>query len=215
MLKIPVYNQDGKAVGEENLDPRIFGLKPNTELIHQVVVSLSANQRHPFAYTKKRGDVRGGGRKPWRQKGTGRARAGSSRSPLWRGGGIVFGPEKERNYHKKINKKIRIQAFYMCLSDKVNDKKLFVLDNLDLKEAKTKIFFHILTKLLPNWEKEKKAKILLSLSEKDFNIIRSARNIRNLRTMPVTELNVLDCLKSNYLITTVKGLKTIQKHFKD
>ena len=215
MLKIGVYNQEGEVIGEEKLDPQIFGLEPKGDLIHQVVISLLANQRHPFAHTKTRGDVRGGGRKPWKQKGTGRARAGSIRSPIWRGGGIVFGPNKERNYDKKINKKMKRQAFYMCLSDKVREKKFIILDKIELKEIKTKIFSAILTKLFPDGKKRKNVKILLSLSENDLNVIKSARNIRNLKTMPVTELNILDCLKSNYLITTLKGLKNIQEHFKN
>ena len=100
MLKVSIHNQEGKVVGEKKLDPQIFGLEPKKELIHQVIVSLLSNQRHPFAHTKTKGDIQGGGRKPWRQKGTGRARAGSIRSPLWRGGGIIFGPDKNRNYNK-------------------------------------------------------------------------------------------------------------------
>jgi large subunit ribosomal protein L4 len=214
MLNVPVYNQEGKIVGKEKLDSQIFGLPPKPELIHQVVVSLLANQRHPFAHTKTKGEIRGGGRKPWRQKGTGRARAGSIRSPLWRGGGIVFGPNKEKNYNKKINKKIKKQVFYMCLSDKVKDKKFIVLDTFELKEIKTKTFFTILSKLIPDRKKNEKIKILLSLSENNLNTIKSARNIKNLKTMPVTKLNILDCLRSNYLITTLKGLKIIQEHFK-
>lgn len=214
MLNVPVYNQEGKIVGKEKLDSQIFGLTPKLELIHQVVVSLLANQRHPFAHTKTKGEIRGGGRKPWRQKGTGRARAGSIRSPLWRGGGIVFGPNKEKNYNKKINKKIKKQVFYMCLSDKVKDKKFIVLDTFELKEIKTKTFFTILSKLIPDRKKNEKIKILLSLSENNLNTIKSARNIKNLKTMPVTKLNILDCLRSNYLITTLKGLKIIQEHFK-
>lgn len=214
MLKVSIHNQEGKVVGEEKLDPQIFGLEPKEELIHQVIVSLLANQRHPFAHAKTRGDIQGGGRKPWRQKGTGRARAGSIRSPLWRGGGIIFGPDKNRNYNKKINKKVKRQALCMCLSDKLKEKRFFVLDKIELKEIKTKIFAVILTNLIPGKKKENNKKILLGLPEKDLNVIKSARNVKNLKTMPATGLSVLDCLKSDYLITTLKGLKKIQEHFK-
>ncbi len=214
MLKVSIHNQEGKVVGEKKLDPQIFGLEPKKELIHQVIVSLLSNQRHPFAHTKTKGDIQGGGRKPWRQKGTGRARAGSIRSPLWRGGGIIFGPDKNRNYNKKINKKVKRQVLCMCLSDKVKEKRFFVLDKIELKEIKTKIFAVVLTNLIPERKKGKNTKILFGLSEKDLNIIKSARNLKDLKTMPVTGLNVLDCLKSDYLITTLKGLKKIQEHFK-
>ena len=215
MLKVSVYNQQGKVVRQEKLDPEIFGLDPKKELIHQVVVSTLANQRHSFAHTKIRSEVRGGGRKPWRQKGTGRARAGSIRSPIWRGGGITFGPDKNRNYTQKINKKVKRQVFYMCLSDKVKEKRLYVLDKLTMSEIKTKKFAQILNKLVFKSKKDKKnRKVLLGLPEKDLSVIKSARNIRGLKTMPVMGLNTLDILKADYLLTTLKGIKKIQEHYK-
>ncbi|MCD6442172.1 50S ribosomal protein L4, partial [bacterium] len=122
MPTISVYNQKGESIKRQKLNDKIFDCKSQKEIIHQVVVLSLANKRHPFAHTLKKGDVRGGGKKPWQQKGTGRARVGSIRSPIWRGGGITFGPNKERNYSKKINKKMRKKALYMCLSDKVKDK---------------------------------------------------------------------------------------------
>lgn len=214
MVKIKVYNQEGKEVGQEKLNSDIFEIEPKEDIIHQVVVNILSNRRHIFAQAKTKAEVRGGGRKPWRQKGTGRARAGSIRSPLWRGGGATFGPVKERNYFKKINKKLKKKALFMCLSDKVKEERLFVLDKLEVKEIKTKTFFNILSNLIPDYKTSKKnKKVLLGLSEKDLNIIRSAQNIENLKTMPVTDLNIIDCLKAKYLVTTLSGLKKLEKHF--
>ncbi len=209
MPTISVYNQKGESIKHQKLNDQIFDCKSQKEIIHQVVVLSLSNKRHPFAHVRKRGDVRGGGKKPWKQKGTGRARAGSIRSPLWRGGGITFGPDKERNYYKKINRKIRKKALYMCLSDKVENKRLYVLDKIELSEIKTKEFVNILNKLIP----EKNKKILLALADNDKNIIKSARNIDKLRTMPVESLNVLDLLKADYLVTTIEGIKKIEKHY--
>lgn len=214
MVKIKVYNQEGKEVGQEKLNSDIFEIEPKEDIIHQVVVNILSNRRHIFAQAKTKAEVRGGGRKPWRQKGTGRARAGSIRSPLWRSGGATFGPVKERNYFKKINKKLKKKALFMCLSDKVKEERLFVLDKLEVKEIKTKTFFNILSNLIPDYKTSKKnKKVLLGLSEKDLNIIRSAQNIENLKTMPVTDLNIIDCLKAKYLVTTLSGLKKLEKHF--
>lgn len=214
MIKISVYNEEGKVVGQEKLDPEVFGLESNSDLIHQTVISLMANQRHTFAHAKARSEVRGGGRKPWRQKGTGRARAGTIRSPLWKGGGVTFGPDKNRNYSQKINRKAKKQVLLMCLSDKVKDEKMYVLDKLEMSEIKTKKFVQILIKLIPKYKDKKTKKILFGLPEKDLNIIRSVRNIKGLKTMPVVNLNILDCLKADYLLTTLGGLKKIQEHLK-
>jgi large subunit ribosomal protein L4 len=213
MLKIAVYNQEGKKVKEEDLNPKVFGLEVKPEFIHQVLTSILANNRHNYAHTKTKGEVRGGGKKPWKQKGTGRARAGSIRSPLWHGGGTVFGPLNERNYAQKINKRAKEAALRMSLSDKVKDNSIFVLDKISLAEIKTKIFFKILSNLIPDY-KNKKAKakrIVFSLLEKDLNIIKSARNIRNLKVIPATDLGLLECLKSDYLLLTLDGLKKIEK----
>ncbi len=215
MLKVSVHNQQGKVVGQEKLDPGVFGVEPKPELIHQVVISLLANRRHPFAHAKTRSEVRGGGRKPWRQKGTGRARAGSIRSPIWRGGGVTFGPSKFRNYTQKINKKVKRQVLCMCLSDKVKEKKVYVLDKLTMSEIKTKKFVQILNKLVFKGNEDKKdIKVLLGLPEKDLNVIKSTRNIKGLRTVPVTGLNILGLLKADYLLTTLKGIKKIGEQYK-
>ena len=214
MIKISVYNKEGKIVGQEKLDPEIFGIESKPDLIHQTTVSLMANQRHAFAHAKGRSEVRGGGRKPWRQKGTGRARAGTIRSPLWRGGGITFGPDKNRNYSQKINRKVKRKVLFMCLSDKVKEEKMYVLDKIEMPEIKTKKFMQILLKLIPEYKGKKTKKILFSLPEKDSNIIRSVRNIKGLKTMPIVSLNILDCLKADYSLITLDGVKKIQEYFK-
>jgi len=202
------------VVGQEKLNPEVFGIKPKPNLIHQIVACSLSNQRYSWAYTKTRGDIRGGGKKPWRQKGTGRARAGSIRSPLWRGGGVIFGPDKARNYSKKINKKAKKQVLLMCLSDKVKENRMYVLDKLIMPEIKTKKFAQILLKLVPRSKNKKNIKVLLGLPEKDLNIIRSARNIKDIRIAPIVGLNILDLLISDYLLTTRDGVKKIQEQYK-
>lgn len=147
MPKVPIYNQAGEEVGSQELSEEIFGVKPRESVVHQVVVAMLANRRQVLAHTKDRGEVRGGGRKPWRQKGTGRARHGSIRSPLWVGGGITFGPTKERNFKQKINDKMRRKAIFMCLSDRVQDGKLVLLDKMSVMEGKTKEMVGLVNKL--------------------------------------------------------------------
>ena len=216
-LKIDIYNQQGKVVGQEKLDAKIFGVEPKEELINQTVVLILGNLRHPFAHTKTRSDVRGGGKKPWKQKGTGRARAGTIRSPLWRGGGITFGPSKLRNYTRKINKKVKRKVLLMCLTDKVQSKRICVLDKLEMPEIKTKNLYSIintLTNLSDTSATKKTKKVLLSLPEKDLNVIKSAQNIKGTKTIRVIDLNILDLIKSDYFLTTVEGIKKLEKHFK-
>lgn len=210
MIKVDIYNQEGKVVGEKELNPEIFGVEPKSELIRQAVVGLLANQRHPWAQTKVKGEIRGGGIKPWRQKGTGRARAGSIRSPLWRGGGIIFGPRKERVYDQKLNKKSKKKVLLMCLSDKVKEKKMYILDKLVMPEIKTKRINLIITSLINS---DKSQNVLISLSNKDENVIKSGRNIKGVKMLPVTGLNILDLLRADYLLTTVEGVDKIQEYF--
>jgi len=202
---VKTYDQNGKEVGQTRLPSEIFGIKPKPELIHQVVVAMQAGLRKSWAHVKTRAEVRGGGRKPWRQKGTGRARAGSIRSPLWRGGGVIFGPRKEKVYKKKINKKVKRLALKMALSDKVLNKKIVILDKLELPETKTKEMEKILEKL-PN----KKEKTLIALAKKDDKIILSSRNIPYLRTSLANNLNLIDLLNYKYFLTTKEGIKKIE-----
>lgn len=143
-MKYDVYNLQAEKIKKVDLNPAIFGVPAVAGLLHQAVVAQTANARKVLAHTKGRGDVRGGGRKPWRQKGTGRARHGSSRSPIWVGGGVTFGPSKDRNFSQKINKKMRRKALFMALSDRAADKSLALVDKLEFTSAKTKEFANVL-----------------------------------------------------------------------
>ena len=207
-MKVKVYNQEGKVIEEKDLPKEIFEVPLNEDLVHQVVVCQMANRRQKIAHTKDRGEVRGGGRKPWRQKGTGRARHGSIRSPLWRGGGVSFGPRKEKNFKKKIPKKMKRKALLMVLSSKAKDKELIVLDKLELKEIKTKKMAQILEKLSC-----KKKSTLLALPKIDKNIILSARNLPKVETIQAKDLNALDVLSFKYLLLPESSIKVIEETF--
>ncbi|MBN1325374.1 50S ribosomal protein L4 [Candidatus Falkowbacteria bacterium] len=210
MAKVKVYNLDGKEVEQLELDPKIFEIEANPALVHQVIEVQRANSRLKLAHTKTRGEVRGGGKKPWRQKGTGRARHGSIRSPLWIGGGITFGPRNEREYGKKINKKMRKKALFMTLSDKVKEKCFIVVDNLTLPEIKTKKFYAILEKL----PMKGISSTLVVLKAKDENINKSARNIKKVKTILADSLNVYDILKYNFLLIDKEGVQKIIDTYK-
>lgn len=223
-IKINVYNQKAESVGEINLADKVFGVSVNENLIHQAVVAQMANKRQVLANTKDRSEVRGGGKKPWAQKGTGRARAGSSRSPIWKGGGVTFGPLKERNFSKNINKKMKQKAIFMVLSDKVTEKNFVVLDKLEMEDYKTKIFVGILSgleKIFPKTVraekikigKEKKAKksILIINDSKDEKIKYSGRNIAGVKIINLENINVVDLLKYKKLIATTEAIKNLEK----
>ena len=188
-------------------------MKVNPDLVHQVVVSQMANRRRVAAHTKNRGEVRGGGRKPWRQKGTGRARHGSIRSPLWRGGGVTFGPRKEKIFKKKIPKKMKRKALFMVLSGKFKNNLLIVLDELKLEKAKTKF----LVKLVESWKSKiknfKEGSALIALPGYDKNIILAARNLSETKTIWARDLNVLDTLSFKYLILPKGSIKVIKDTF--
>lgn len=209
MLKVKVYNSEGQETGEQDLKPEIFGVPVKTSVIQSVIEAILANRRKVIAHTKTRGQVRGGGRKPWRQKGTGRARHGSIRSPLWVGGGVTFGPTNERNYQKKINKKVKRLALLMGLSDKVKNNHLFVLEDIMLNEAKTKK----LAQLISTLPVEKK-KVLLAVSPNDKLIFTAGRNIQKLQVIAASSLNIYDVLSCPYLVLTQKGLETVYQTFK-
>ncbi|MBU3934628.1 50S ribosomal protein L4 [Patescibacteria group bacterium] len=206
-MKIPVYNKEGKEVGNTLLPKEIFDVKMNLDLVHQVAVSQMANRRQITAHTKDRSEVRGGGRKPWRQKGTGRARAGSNRSPIWKGGGVTFGPRKDKVFKKEIPNKIRRKALFMVLSEKARKNLLIVLDELKIDKAKTKEMVGILEKL------PCKNSCLILLPVYDKKIILSARNISKIITMEARNLNVLDALSSNYLLMPKDTIKKIKETF--
>lgn len=208
MLKVSVYNQEGQTVGEQDLNEKVWGVKPVKGLIHEALRTQTNNTRQVLAHTKKRGEVRGGGKKPWKQKGTGNARQGSIRSPLWRGGGVVFGPLKNRNFSLKMNKKARRKAILMCLSDKLTDNHLLVLDKLELPEAKTKV----LAKVLKHLPLENK-KAVVALTAKDKGLYQFGKNLPRVQLISAESLNVKDLLASPFLITTQGGVVSIEKKY--
>ena len=209
-MEVNLYNQDGKEIGKTELPKEIFEVPFNSDLVHQVVVSQMANRRQVLAHTKGRGEVRGGGKKPWRQKGTGRARAGSIRSPIWRGGGITFGPTKQRDFKKIIPKKMRRKALFMVLSQKARDKELFILDEIKIEKAKTKEMAKI---ILNSKFKILNSKLLIALPKLDENIIRGARNIPKVTTIQAKDLNCLDILNYKYLMMPKQTIDIIKETF--
>ena len=204
MPKIDVYSVEGKKVKEIELKEEIFGIEPNEAVVHSVLVNFLANQRQGTQSTKTRAEVRGGGRKPWRQKGTGRARQGSIRAPQWVKGGIALGP-KPRSYKYTVNRKERRLAIKSMLSSKVLEKELVVVDALDLKEIKTKEMVKVLNNL------KVEGKTLILLPEKNENVQKSARNIENGKTTLVNTINVYDLLKYKNLVITLDTVKKLEE----
>lgn len=203
MPKIDVLNIKGEKVDEITLSDAIFGIEPNEALVHQVVTAQLANKRQGTQSAKTRAEVRGGGRKPWKQKGTGRARTGSTRNPIWTGGGITFAP-KPRDYTMQVNKKMRRLAMKSVFSAKYNANELIVLDKLEIAAPKTKEMVAILNNL-------KAPQALIVLDKKDDNVIRSANNIQKVQTSQVNTINTYDMLRYNHLILTVDSLKKIEE----
>jgi len=212
-MKTDVYNQAGEKTGQMELPQEVFEVAFNGDLVHQVVVSQMANKRQGTAHTKDRSEASGGGRKPWRQKGTGRARHGSIRSPIWRGGGVTFGPRKEKVYKKKVPKKMRRKALFMILSIKAEQKTLLILDEFKLEEAKTKLMVGLIKNLKDKVKEFEKASILIALAKKDDKIIRASRNIPKVKTIEARELNPLDLLSFKCLIMPKKSVEVIKKTF--
>ena len=204
MLKLDVYNVSGKKVSDIEVSESIFGIKPNKIVVHSVLKNYLANQRQGTASTKTRAEVRGGGRKPWRQKGTGGARQGSIRAPQWIKGGIALGP-KPRDYSYTMNKKERRLAYMSVLSQKVLDNEIIILDKLELKEIKTKEMVKVLNNL------KLEGKTLFILPEKNENIQLSARNIENVKTSSVNTINIFDLLKYTKLVLTVDTVKRLEE----
>ncbi len=206
-MKVPLYNQKKEKIKEIVLPKEIFEVPLNEDLVHQVVLVQRSAQRQNTAKVKDRSEVSGGGRKPWRQKGTGRARAGSIRSPLWRGGGVTFGPTTERVYKKKIPKKMRRKALFMVLSEKAKRGLIYVLEDLSLKEIKTKIAKQILERFV------KDESCLIVLPEVDRKIILSFRNIPKVETIQARDLNVLTLLSFKYLLILYPSIQVIKDTF--
>ena len=204
-METTVYNQHGKETGKVKLPESIFGLPWNADLIHQVAVSMQSNLRAPVAHVKDRGAVRGGGKKPWRQKGTGRARHGSSRSPIWVGGGVTHGPSNEKVFTRKINKATRMKALSVLLSKKLKEKEVLFVDSITLPAPKTKEAKIVLEALggIKGFEylnTKKKNAMYLALSQKDVAIERSFANFGAMSVGELRNLNILDVLNAKYLV---------------
>src|SRR5574344_984396 len=204
MPSIDVYNIEGKKVKSVDLKEEIFGIEPNEAIVHSVLVNFLANQRQGTQSTKTRAEVRGGGRKPWKQKGTGRARQGSIRAPQWIKGGIALGP-KPRSYKYTVNKKERRLAVKSILSSKVLENELVILDKIDFKEIKTKNMVSALNNL------KVEGKTLVVLPEKNENVQKSARNIEGVKTSLVNTINVYDLLKYKNLVITLDAVKSLEE----
>lgn len=209
MPQTKLYNQEGTVVGTAELAAEVFGIKSEPQVIRRAVEAQERNSRPVVAHTKTRSEVRGGGRKPWRQKGTGRARHGSIRSPIWVGGGVTFGPRNNRNFSMRINKKERRKAILMTLSAKADADRILVLDKLDLPEIKSKKLAAILAKL-----PSKGKKTLLVQPTPEPTVIKSARNIPNITTIAANSLNVLDVLRHDVLLLPQASLPIIEKTFR-
>ena len=203
MAKVAVYNMEGKEVDSIELNDSIFGVEVNEHLVHMAVLQQLANNRQGTQKAKTRSEVRGGGKKPWRQKGTGHARQGSTRAPQWTGGGVVFAPTP-RDYSFKLNKKEKRAALKSALTSRVAENKIIVLDELKLDEIKTKKFVQVMKNL--NVEKA-----LVVLNEMDKNVIASAANIPTVKTAQTNELNVFDVLKYDTVVVTKAAVATIEE----
>ena len=204
MPKVDVYNMQGKKVSDVELSEAVFGIEPNENIVHSALVNYLANQRQGTQSTKTRAEVSGGGRKPWRQKGTGRARQGSIRAPQWIKGGIALGP-KPRSYSYRINKKEKQLAIRSLLSAKVLDNELTVVDKLEVKEPKTKVMAQALTDL------KVEGKALIILADRNDNVLRSSRNIEGVKTIELNTINVFDLLNCNKLVLPLDTVKKLEE----
>ncbi|MCG8513100.1 MAG: 50S ribosomal protein L4 [Halanaerobiales bacterium] len=204
MPQVAKYDTTGNQVGDIELDDRVFNQKINEDAVHQVVNAQLASIRQGTASTKTRGEVNGGGRKPWRQKGTGRARHGSIRSPLWVGGGIIFGP-KPRSYQQKINKKVKKLALRSILTDKLNHENILVVDDIQFEQPKTKQVVELLARL-----KLEGKKVIIVIPEKDANLYLSARNIPGVKTLLVEALNAYDLLNNDCIVMTEGAVAKVE-----
>ena len=204
MPKVDVYDMQGKKVSDVELNASVFGIEPNEAIVHSVLVNYLANQRQGTQSTKTRAEVRGGGRKPWRQKGTGRARQGSIRAPQWIKGGIALGP-KPRSYSYRINKKEKQLAIKSLLSAKVLDNELTVVDKLEVKEPKTSVMVKALTSL------KVEGKTLIILADKNENVLLSSRNIEGVKTIELNTINVFDLLNCNKLVLPLDTVKKLEE----
>lgn len=209
-MKAPIYNLEGKLQKDIELSSEIFNREFNNDLVYEVSKNLLSAQRKPLAFTKDRGEVRGGGRKPWVQKGTGRARHGSIRSPLWKGGGVTFGPKaKDKNLKKKINKKVRQEAIEMVLSQKLKEGELKIIENIQLEKPKTSLMDNFCKNV---FEKKKKIpSILFVVASKEKELFKSAKNLPYLKVINSENINLIDLLNYKYVLFSEKALSLLEK----
>jgi len=216
-ISIKTYNQKAEAVGKVELSEKVFALKTNEALIHQAVVAQTSNERQVWANTKERSEKRGGGKKPWAQKGTGRARAGSSRSPIWKGGGVTFGPTSDRNFKKNINKKMKRSALCMLISDRLSNERMYIMDKFEIENFKTKDVNVILDgfeKLIAKNDKDAKdakRSLLIINDAGDEKLKYSARNLTGVKIINIDNINILDLIKYRNLLITEKSVERIEK----
>lgn len=204
-MNAKVYSRDGKETGDVTLPTVVFGLNWNPDLVHEVVIGMQANARAATAHTKGRGDVRGGGKKPWKQKGTGRARHGSSRSPIWSGGGVAHGPTSEKDFSVKINKKVRAKALATVLSKKLADNEIIFVDSLNMEEPKTKEAKGIIASLakgtgFASLATKRKNAALVVLAERSLATEKSFRNFGNIEVMQAKDINPVELLTYKYVV---------------
>ena len=205
VMETKIFSQDGKESGMVTLPESVFGVAWNANLLHEVVVSLQSNARAGTAHTKDRGAVRGGGKKPWKQKGTGRARHGSNRSPIWAGGGVAHGPTNEKDYSKKINKNVKAKALAITLTKKFSDKEIIFVDSLSLGAPKTADAKTIIKALAtgtntPTLATKRKNAALVIISKRDENVEKSFRNFGNMEVLPVKDVNPIDLLTYKFVV---------------
>lgn len=203
-MKLPVYSQEGKKSRDLEVSDAVFGVTPKAVVVHQVYLALENNSREPWAHTKDRGDVRGGGKKPWKQKGTGRARHGSIRSPLWVGGGVTFGPRNTRNYKEKVNRKMNQTAVRMCLSDKAKSEQFLVLGDMEFT-GKTKQLATTLRALPCSGQS-----VLLIMSGVNDALALASRNLPNVNLQRAEDVNVADLVHHQCVVATEDGVKTLE-----
>jgi len=215
-VKVNIYNQNGEQTGELKLSDKVFALEVNNDLVHQAMVAQTANERQVLAHTKTKSEVRGGGKKPWKQKGTGRARAGSSRSPIWVGGEVTFGPRKDRNFSKKINKKMKQKALMMVFSDRVKNNNLLVVDKVEMAEFKTKLFNDSLKKIEKNFngfDPKGRRSVLFINDSKDVKVLNSGRNLSGVEMINLENINIVDLLKNRNLLISESAIKKINERY--
>ncbi len=210
-MLVDIYNQEGEKTRQAKLPKEIFEQEFKPDLVNQVFVSMRSNRRQNIAHTKDRSEVRGGGRKPWRQKGTGRARHGSIRSPLWIGGGVTFGPTKERNFKKSIPLKMKRKALKCVLSQKLRDKEIFIIDELKIEEPKTKTIYVLLNKLFKKIKKGGLMSLLIITDKKDEKLLKAIKNIPDIGIIEARNLNVLDVVSYKDLLILKNSIKSIKE----